>query len=673
VGFRFKGLAIERVGVVGSGQIGPDIALFFAKALHEHGVSVVVVDVSAEALVRGRSKLEQKVAKGRESGAFPPSAAEGILNSLTFTTDDESLRGAGLIVEAATENLDVKRRIFARLEELTDPLAILASNSSHIEPDEIFAALRHQERALVIHYFFPAERNPLVEIVPSRHTASLLVDQVMALYESIGKIPVCVGSRYGYAVNPVFEGLFLAAALAVEAGLGTTKEVDVAARGALGLGVGPFTAMNLTGGNPITDHALDEMHQRFGTWWRSPAIMKEAMGSARPWDVAKRDERVAIPQVRERKIAGVIRGAYFGLVGQILDTGIITPDDMELAVEVGLVMRPPLAFMNETGVEHALSLVEAYAAEHPGFVVPRCLVEQARTGQPFRIDHVVRRDDGDVAVLAIRRPQVLNALSDEVYAELYDHFTALRDDPAVAAAVLTGFGTKAFVAGADVKFLARIESPQMGLETSERSKRTGDLIENLGKPVVCALNGLAMGGGNELAMCCAARLAKKGLKLAVSQPEANLGIIPGAGATQRLPRLVGVERAAELLRTGRGLSSREAVECGLVREEVEGDVVEAAVALARAAARGEVRLTAIDPRPLDTPAKLPPVEIGHLSRAIDALLCRAIVEGCRKPLAEGLRFESELFGECCATEDMRIGVRNFLENGPRARAAFVHR
>ncbi len=673
MGFRFKGLAFERVGVVGSGQIGPDIALYFAKALHEYGVSVVVVDVSGDALARGRSKLEQKVTKGRESGAFSPAAAEAILSSVTFTTDDESIRGAGLIVEAATENLDVKRRIFARLEDLTDPAAILASNSSHIEPDEIFTGLRHQDRALVIHYFFPAERNPLVEIVPSRHVGDALVRQVMALYEAIGKVPVRVASRYGYAVNPVFEGLFLAAALAVEAGLGTTKEVDIAARGALGLGVGPFTAMNLTGGNPITDHALDEMHLRFGAWWRSPALMKEAMSSGRPWDVAKRDERVSIPEERERRIVGVMQGAYLGLVGQILDTGIITPGDMELAVEVGLVMRPPLAFMNELGVDRALLLVEAYAADHPGFPVPRFLVDQARTARPFPVEHVVRRDDRDVAVLTIRRPQVLNALSDDVYAELYDRFAALRDDPAIAAVVLTGFGTKAFVSGADVKFLSSIDSPQVGLETSERSKRTGDLIEHLGKPVICALNGFAMGGGNELAMCCSARLVKKGLKLAVSQPEANLGIIPGAGATQRLPRLVGVERAAGLLRTGRGLSSREAVECGLAREEVEGDVVEAAVSLARAAARGDICLTTIDPAPLDTPASVPPVDIGHLSRAIDALLCRAVIEGCRKPLAQGLRFESELFGACCATEDMRIGVRNFLENGPLVKAVFVHR
>jgi enoyl-CoA hydratase/carnithine racemase len=201
----------------------------------------------------------------------------------------------------------------------------------------------------------------------------------------------------------------------------------------------------------------------------------------------------------------------------------------------------------------------------------------------------------------------------------------------------------------------------------------GNLFEHLGKPVICAMNGMAFGGGNELAMCCTARLVRAGLAVAVGQPEANLGIVPGAGATQRLPRLVGVEKAAEMLRTGRAISGREAVACGLVREEVEGDVVEAAVQLARDAASGKVALARINEAPIMTPDRLPAVELGHLSRATDDLISRAIIEGCRKPLADGLRLESELFGACCATEDMRIGVANFIANGSRTKAEFVHR
>ncbi|HUX34069.1 MAG TPA: 3-hydroxyacyl-CoA dehydrogenase/enoyl-CoA hydratase family protein [Gemmatimonadaceae bacterium] len=671
--FQFRGLALSKVGVVGSGNIGPDIALHFAKALAPDGVAVVVVDIAPDALARGRAKLEQKVAKARETKAFSDRQAAAILAAVTFTDDYAHLADAGLVVEAATENLDVKKRIFAQLEALVPADAVLASNSSHIEPELIFSGLRDRGRALVLHYFFPAERNPVVEIVSGPDTSPALADDLLGFYEAIGKVPVRVHGRYGYAVNPVFEGLFLAAALCVEEGMGTVKEVDAAAKRALGLGIGPFTAMNLTGGNPITAHALDEMTTRVGPWFRSPQLMKDAMAAGRPWDVARRNEAVELPADRERVIGDAMLGAYFGLVGEILDSGIVSLGDLELAVELGLVVRAPFAFMNALGVDRALALVQAYAAAHPGFPVPAALAAQARAGRPFDIPYVLRRDADDVAVLTIRRPQVLNALNDEVYRQLQERFAALRDDPRIRAVVLTAFGTKAFVSGADINFLASIATPDEGFRTSQRSKEAGNLIERLGKPVVCALNGSAFGGGSELAMCCTTRIARSGLAVAMAQPEANLGIVPGAGATQRLPRLVGVERAAEMLRTGRPLSGAEAVACGLIREEVDGDVVDAAIRLARAAADGDVTLAALDPRPLDVPPVLPDLALGHLSQAIDRLMCRAIVEGCRQPLDGGLRFESEMFGACCATEDMRIGVRNFFDHGPRAHAEFVHR
>ncbi len=672
--FSYRGLTISRVGIVGSGNIGPDIALHFLKSVQPFGGTVVVVDVAQEALDRGRAKLEQKVAKGRESGAFAPDVADAMLRNIAFTTDYSALRDADLVIEAATENLGIKQRIFAQLEDTCRSDAVLASNSSHIEPRLIFEKMRRRDRAVVLHYFFPAERNPIVEIVPGEDTSARLVDQLDAVYEQIGKIPVRVGGRYGYAVNPVFEGLFLAAALCVEEGLGTVKEVDTAAKRALGLGIGPFTAMNLTGGNPITDHALDEMTSRIGPWFRSPKLMKETMAAKTPWDVAKRDEKVVLAPERETAIADFMLGAYFGLVGEILDSGIVSLSDLELAVETGLVIRPPFAMMNEIGVERALHLVERYAAAHPGFPVPRCIASQAACGgRPFTIPYVLRHDVDGVAVVTIRRPQVLNALNDDVYLQLYNEFRAIQADPLIAAAVLTGFGTKAFVSGADVKFLAAIRTPDEGFTTSERSKQAGNLIERLGKPVVCALNGFALGGGSELAMCCTARLVKKGLRMAFGQPEPNLGIVPGAGATQRLPRIVGFDRASQMLRTGKTLSSTEAVACGFARAEVEGDVVEAAIALARDAAAGRVKLEHVDARPMKSPDELSPVELGHLSKAIDGLICRAVVEGCRLPLDEGLRFESQMFGACCATEDMRLGVSEFLTHGAKGKAEFVHR
>jgi enoyl-CoA hydratase/3-hydroxyacyl-CoA dehydrogenase len=665
--------SIERIGIVGSGQIGPDIALHMTKTLETKGVAIIVVDVAPKALDIGRAKLARKVDKGVETGAFSPEQGAAMKANVTFTEDYGSLQDADLVIEAATEDLEVKRRIFAQLENLAARDGILASNSSHLEPERIFDEVRNPGRTAVVHYFFPAERNPLVEIVPGASTEEGVVSWLLAFYEAIGKVPIRVGSRYGYAIDPLFEGLFQAAALAVEEGLGTTREVDEVARQTLGLGIGPFTAMNLTGGNPITAHGLDELHERANPWFRTPDLLKKALAMGTPWDVPQRGEQLEVTPERAAAIRERMLGAYFGLVNEVLSSGITNVSDLELGCEIGLDVRPPFSFMNEVGLSAALEKVRAYQKIHPNFPVSEALVDQEAKGEPWDIPYVSRRDEGDVSVLVIRRPQVLNALNQEVFRQLSRHLDAIGREDGLRGVVITGFGRKAFVSGADVSMLAKIASEDEGERTSLDSHRVLSQIEDFAKPVVCAYNGLAFGGGNELGMACHARLARKGLSTLAAQPEPNLGIIPGAGATQRLPRLIGIANAWPLLRTGRPISGSEALGLGLIRDEVEGDLVAAAVTLVRDAASGKVELPRIARGPIEVPEELPEVDLGHLSRAVDAVMTKAILDGARLPLEEALRFEAKCFGEVCELEDMRIGVQNFLKNGPRSKAAFVHR
>ncbi len=677
--FTHEGRQLRKVAVIGSGQIGPDIALYFAKVLSPFGVTVVVVDIAAEALARGQAKLRQKLDKGVDSGAFTPAQRDAMLAHVDFTSDYERVRGADLVVEAATEDEALKGKIFARVEELVADDAILASNSSHLEPAAIFAQARHKARTCVIHYFFPAERNPVVEVVPSADTDPTLTAWLLSFYEAIGKAPIRVTSRYGYALDPVFEGLFLASALIAESGLATTRQIDAVATQALGLGIGSFTAMNLTGGNPITAVGLDNYRQAIHSWFRTPRSLQAKVQSREPWDVPKRGEEVEVAPDVAQQITDQLRGAYFGLCGEILDAGLVSIADFDMALELALDLKPAFRFMNELGTAEALRLVEAYAAANPGFPVPRCIrahgADRAHgaRGRPFEVPVVLRADRDDVAVLQIRRPKVLNALDEAVFAELGRRIAEVEADPRIRAAVLTGFGRKAFVAGADVHFLARIESAAQGEAASRASQRVLDAIADASKPVVCAMNGLAFGGGNELALACTARIARAGLDPLLAQPEPNLGIIPGAGATQRLPRLIGIGPAAELLRTGRPISAKLALELGLIAREVADDVVGAAVQLARDLAAGAVSRPAIRREPMrDVPDRLPDVNLGHLSRAVDAILCKAILHGARLSLRDGLAFEAKCFGEVCATKDMRIGVANFLANGPRSKAPFVH-
>ena len=672
--FTHQGREIRKVAVIGSGQIGPDIALYFTKVLSPFGVQTVVVDVSEDALAGGRKKLEKKIAKGVETGAFREEQQAKMVSSVSWTTDYEDIRGAELVVEAATENKELKGKIFSMVEGLVADDAILCSNSSHLEPEVIFAASAHKGRAGVVHYFFPAERNLLVEVVPGKDTDAATTKWLMSFYEQIGKVPIEVQSRYGYALDPVFEGLFYACALLAERGVASTKEIDVVCKRTFKMGVGSFTAMNLTGGNPITAIGLDNYTTKIGPYFRTPDSLKEKVEKGEPWDVPARGEKVDVADDVATTVRDALMGAYFGLCGEIVDAGLISVADFNMGLDVGLDMKPAFSFMNEVGTDKALALVQAYAADYEGFPVPKCIEEHGKDGTPFDIPVILREDRDGIAVLTIRRPKVLNALDQGVFKELQTRFEACDADPTVKGVVLTGFGKKAFVSGADVNFLAEIDSVEMGEQTSRTSQVCVDAVQAVQKPTVAALNGLAFGGGIETAMACEARVAKKGLKVLAGQPEANLGIIPGAGGTVRLPRLVGFENANMMLRTCRPISSEKAVAFGLIREEVEGDLVGRAVARCRDMADGKAERTRMDEGPMrDVPESLPSVEIGHLSRKVDEILQKAILGAANLPLADAVPFEAKCFGEVCGTEDMRIGVQNFLTNGPKSKADFVHR
>ena len=677
--FTMFGRTIRKIGVIGSGNIGPDIALHFSQNLCAYGVPVVVVDIVQAALDAGSKKAESKMAKAAEKKIFKKDAADAIFKNMLFTTDYGKLSDADFVIEAAFERADVKHKIFDQCQAACPKTAVFASNSSHMEPEEIFKNMKDKNRCLVIHNFYPAERNILLEIVPGKDTDPGLTEYLMKLYEFIGKAPIQEKSRYGYAVDPVFEGLFEATALTVEKGLATIKQADAIAAKTLGMGVGPFTAHNLAGGNPITQHGLNEMHTKIMPWYKSPKILDDrvktatpAMPGGQPWETAGRGEVVEYSPETYQAVSDRIMGAYFGMICEIVESGITHVGDLEMALEVGLVMTPPFQLMNQVGVKRALELVQNYAKENQGFKVAKILVDQAASGKPWKIPVVFRQDKGDIAIVKIRRPRVLNALNVNVFEQLREIFIAIQKDPKIKGAVLTGFGTRAFVSGADIGMLASQKTPDEAEGLCLKSMSVLDLIENLGKPVVCAMNGLAFGGGNEMAMSCTARIATKGQKVFVAQPEPRLGIIPGNGGTQRLPRWVGMEKAWPMLRNASPISSAQAREMGLIQEEVEGDLIETAMVWVKNILSGKIKVPSIPKGPIPVPSKLPEVDIGPLSRKIDSLLQKAVLEGAKMSLAEGLKLEAKTFGECLLTKDMRIGMDNFMKNGPKVNANFVH-
>ncbi|MCP4458311.1 MAG: hypothetical protein GY816_09865, partial [Cytophagales bacterium] len=352
----------------------------------------------------------------------------------------------------------------------------------------------------------------IVEIVPGAETNPKITEDLMAFYEEIGKVPIEVKSSYGYAIDPIFEGLCELAILCLEKGYGTVKEIDKMAQKTLHQGVGPFTALNLTGGNPITNHGLEEMRESHIQWFRSPVTLQEATANRTMWETAKRGEEVNVDPEKAELLRKQFLGGYFALCCYIIDLGISNVNDLDMATEIALVIGAPFTMMNKVGIDEAHDLVKEWCKEHTEFPFPKSLNE-AKVNGGWTVSRIVTKQLDDIAVLTIRRPKVLNALNLEVLQDLMCEIELAEKDDSVKGIVITGFGTKAFVSGADINMLASLKTPAEGYNNSHTFQGLINTIENCSKPTVCAFNGFAFGGGNELAITCTARIAKKGLSV----------------------------------------------------------------------------------------------------------------------------------------------------------------
>lgn len=248
-------------------------------------------------------------------------------------------------------------------------------------------------------------------------------------------------------------------------------------------------------------------------------------------------------------------------------------------------------------------------------------------------ENIILEKKTAIAYVTVNRPKVLNALNMATMEELRAAFHEIKNDAAIRVVIFTGSGEKAFIAGADIGELAKNDAVS-GKEYTHRGQNVLNLIENLGKPVIACINGFALGGGCEIAMACTMRLASDNAKL--GQPEVKLGIIPGYGGTQRLPRLVGKGIAMEMVLAGEMITAHEAHRIGLVNE-----VVPSAELIPRAEAIAS-KITANAP-----------LAVQYAMEAVN--------KGMEMSLAEGLYLEAVLFGVACATEDKTEGTRAFLE------------
>jgi enoyl-CoA hydratase/carnithine racemase len=515
----------------------------------------------------------------------------------------------------------------------------------------------------VNHPFFPAWRALPIEVVLSGDET--YDARMLDTLHKLGKVPIVTSDVPCFAADDIFCCYCAEAARIFADGTATPAQVDRIVDSAVG-GGGPFNVMDLTRGNLLNVHCLDLMKDApTGSSWFTPPPSFTTQANT-PWHDRKNpgdpthDEALA-KRVLDRMLAVMLGRTYF-----VVDNGICDPTELNWLTRTALGFRKGLLDLAaDLGAERVYELCTTYATENPGFEVPKSIAEKKLID--FRGNMKVDRD-GDIAVVTLFRPEVMNALDDRTITELDEAFAELEADAGIHGVVLTSFDGA--IAGADIMELAALKTPEEAMKKCSNGHAVLERISGMSKPVVAAVTGPVLGGGAELSMACHARVV--GPALMLGQPEVNLGIIPGYGGTQRLPRLIGVERGIELLRTGRPVGAKQACAWGWAAGEPVGDIVGAAKSLIRQHVDGSVKLAPVDTAPLDVPAELPKQDIGHLSLTVDAILVQVLRDGLTRTLPEGLECEVKGFGVCKGTVDYDIGMKNFIQNGPRVPAVFMH-
>ena len=652
------------VGVIGSGSIGPDLAYGFVSALAGiPGAQVYLHDIKQEALDGGVARIKGYVTKGVARGKLNPKAAAAIEEALMPTLELADLADCEYVLEAATEDLAIKKVILRNLEAVVGDDCLIGFATSGLPRSRIAVDTRRPQRCFVNHPFFPAWRAMPIEVVLSEDAT--YSERMLATLKRLGKVPVITTDVPCFAADDIFCNYCAEAARIHTEGLATVEQVDRIVNDAIG-GGGPFNVMDLTRGNLLNVKCLKLMEEAdTGSSWFAPPEVFSTQANT-PWLDHNDPGESVYDEALGRTVLDRILAVLLGRTYFVVDHGICDPADLNWLTRNALGFSSGLLDLaEELGAGRVREICTNYARANLGFEVPRSITEKHLAD--FRRNVKVERD-GELAVVTVHRPEVLNALDERTMNELTDVFAELRRDDEVAGVVLTSYGGS--LAGADINELAALKTLEAAADKCRHGHRVLRGIENFPKPVVAAVNGPVLGGGAELSMACHARVV--GPHLMLGQPEVNLGIIPGYGGTQRLPRLVGLERAAELLRTARTIGAAEACTWGWATDEPAADPMAAAKNLIRRhLATGDV-IVPLDPAPVEVPDLLPAIDLGHRSLAIDRILTDVVFAGLRQDLEAGLETEALGFARCKRTIDYDIGMTNFIQNGPRVPAVFMH-
>lgn len=542
------------IGVVGAGNMGSGIAQKYAS----EGFFVTLVDVNADSIAHGRERIETTLNEGVKRKVFSEAKKEEILSRLSFTTELEELAHAQLIIEAVYEDNQIKKDLFTRLDSICAPHAIFATNTSSFYVSDLAQSTKYPERFIGLHYFFHPAKNKLVEVIPGPRTNAETFTNAWKIQEKIGKLPVKSKDAPGFIVNRFFVPWLNEAMRLVDEKRATIASVEAAAKQTFGIGMGPFELMNVTG-VPITFHAAKTLAQELGEFYQPSPLILEKVADKTGWDLTGSPIESSFAEISSRLL-----GVVFAIATQIVfEEKICIVEDCDLSARVGLRWKKgPFELFSEIGIEQGLGHIDEVKQRYPSLKIPPELDSIART-QPLMPQFVESYCEDGVGFIILNRPDSLNALNETVVSQLNQQFQRMVINPNVRGIIIEGRG-KAFVAGADTQFFVEQIKGKNIERIMQFAKQTQELffqIDTCSKPVVCCIEGLALGGGVELALACDYIVATS--KAAIGFPETGIGIYPGLGGTQRTPRRIGIPLTRWLVLTGDIIDAHTAHAVGL--------------------------------------------------------------------------------------------------------------
>jgi enoyl-CoA hydratase/3-hydroxyacyl-CoA dehydrogenase len=640
------------IAVIGAGTIGPDIGYYLKSALPDS--KLYLVDVIEKPLKLAEQRIVGYTEKAIEKKKMKPERAAAVRENIVYTTDYQQIKNCQLVIEAATEAIPLKQKIFETVESIVGDDTIITSNTSSIPADRIFQNMQKPERTSITHFFAPAWRSLPVEVIAWEKGSQETLDYLFWFFAKTGKAPIITDNAICFVLDRVFDNWCNESAYLLTGA--TASQIDKVAEEFVF--AGPFFVLNLANGNPIIIET-NSLQMEEGAHYQPAGIL----ASVDRWLTHRPGSPVAVPEEIKATVRDRLLGILFSQSFDIIDRGIGTREDLNFGCQVALGFRQgPLDLMRKLGETEVMRIMDKFQSERPGFPMPQ---QPYAAYQDFK-RFVLVDDLNGVKVITIRRPQAMNALNDALTDEILTVLQEFENDPAVRGFVITGYGTAAFSAGADIgKFPEMLGDAERSAQYARDCAKVQVYMDQMEKPVVAAVNGFALGGGLEVAIRCHEIVATRNASFQF--PEITLGILPGIGGCvvpyRKWPQ--GAELFHEMICLGRPLKAAEAAEINMVSHIVDDypSLISAAVETVNDLQGKISRIPEgkIDIPEVDVPAE-PKAGKQALSKEAVALTVKVIRESAQaENFHDALEIGYQGFGKIACTEAAREGISAFLE------------